>query len=36
MHLKSDSRLFSRLFLAGIVLAAVVYMIVLLTFDEFF
>jgi cytochrome c oxidase subunit 4 len=36
MHLKNDSRLFSRLFAAGIVLAAVVYVIVLLTFDEFF
>lgn len=36
MHLKSDSRLFSRLFCAGIILASVVYVIVLLTFDEFF
>jgi cytochrome c oxidase subunit IV len=36
MHLKQDSRLFSRLFVAGIVLAAIVYMIVLLAFDEFF
>jgi caa(3)-type oxidase subunit IV len=36
MHLKNDSRLFSRLFVAGIILAAVVYIIVLLVFDEFF
>jgi cytochrome c oxidase subunit 4 len=36
MHLKSDSRMFTRMFLSGIVLAAAVYMIVLLTFDEFF
>ena len=36
MHLKSDSRLFSRLFITGIVLAVMVYMIVLLAFDEFF
>lgn len=36
MHLKQDSRIFSRLFLTGIVLAVVVYAIVLLTFDEFF
>jgi cytochrome c oxidase subunit IV len=36
MHLKQDSRLFSRLFVAGLVLAVVVYMIVLLAFDEFF
>jgi cytochrome c oxidase subunit 4 len=36
MHLKNDSRLFSRLFVSGIVLAAVVYMIVLFAFDEFF
>ena len=36
MHLKSDSRLFSRLFITGIVLAVIVYMIVLLAFDEFF
>jgi cytochrome c oxidase subunit IV len=36
MHLKADSRLFSRLFVSGIVLASIVYIIVLLTFDEFF
>lgn len=36
MHLKSDSRLFSRLLITGIILAVIVYMIVLLTFDEFF
>lgn len=36
MHLKSDSRLFSRLFIAGIFLAVIVYMVVLLAFDEFF
>ena len=36
MHLKNDSRLFSKLFLSGVVLASVVYLIVLLAFDEFF
>jgi cytochrome c oxidase subunit IV len=36
MHLKSDSRMFTRFFLTGIVLAVVVYMIFLLAFDEFF
>jgi hypothetical protein len=36
MHLKSDSRLFSRVFLAGIVMAVAIYMAVLLAFDEFF
>ena len=36
MHLKSDSRLFSRLFISGIMLAVIVYMIFLLAFDEFF
>jgi len=36
MHLKSDSRMFSRMFLMGIVTAVAVYMIFLLTFDEFF
>jgi len=36
MHLKSDSRLFTRLFLVGVVSAVVIYMVVLLTFDEFF
>ena len=36
MHLKSDSRIFARFFLAGIVLAVIVYMIFLLAFDEFF
>jgi cytochrome c oxidase subunit 4 len=35
MHLKSDSRLFSRMFITGIVLAVIVYMIVLLTFETF-
>ena len=36
MHLKSDSRLFSRLFVGGLFLAVGVYLIVLLAFDEFF
>lgn len=36
MHLKQDSRVFSRLFVAGIVLASIVYIIFLLAFDEFF
>jgi cytochrome c oxidase subunit 4 len=36
MHLGSDSRVFTRFFLGGIVLATFVYMIFLLTFDEFF
>lgn len=36
MHLKQDSRLFSRLFVGGLVLASSVYVIVLLAFDEFF
>jgi caa(3)-type oxidase subunit IV len=36
MHLKQDSRLFSRLFVSGLILAVIVYIIVLLTFDEFF
>jgi hypothetical protein len=36
MHLKSDSRMFTRVFVAGLVLAVIVYMIFLLTFDEFF
>ncbi len=36
MHLGTDSRLFSRLFIMGIVLAVSVYMIFLLAFDEFF
>ena len=36
MHLKSDSRLFSQLFVSGIVLASVVYIIVLLTFQAIF
>ena len=35
MHLKQDSRLFSRLFVSGLLLAVGVYLIVLLTFDEF-
>ena len=36
MHLKQDSRLFSRLFVSGLILAVIVYAIVLLAFDEFF
>jgi cytochrome c oxidase subunit 4 len=36
MHLKGDSRLFTRLFTTGIILAIIVYCIVMLTFDEFF
>lgn len=36
MHLKQDSRLFSRLFVTGIVLAVGVYLIVLLAFDQIF
>jgi cytochrome c oxidase subunit IV len=36
MHLKQDSRIFTRLFVTGILLAVAVYAIVLLTFDEFF
>ena len=36
MHLKQDSRLFSRMFVSGLILAVAVYLIVLLTFDEFF
>ena len=36
MHLKQDSRLFSRLFVSGLLLAVGVYLIVLLAFDEFF
>jgi cytochrome c oxidase subunit 4 len=36
MHLKQDSRIFSRLFVSGILLACLVYTIVFLTFDEFF
>lgn len=36
MHLQSDSKIFSRLFLTGILLAVVVYMVFLLAFDEFF
>jgi cytochrome c oxidase subunit 4 len=36
MHLKQDSRLFSRLFVSGLLLAVAVYAIVLLAFDEFF
>jgi hypothetical protein len=35
MHLKGDNRLFTRFFLTGIVLAAIVYVIVLLTFETF-
>ena len=36
MHLKQDSRIFSRLFVSGILLACGVYAIVFFTFDEFF
>ena len=36
MHLKQDSRLFTRVFVTGIVLATIVYLIVLLTFDQLF
>jgi hypothetical protein len=36
MHLKQDSRIFTRLFVTGILLAVAVYTIVLLTFDELF
>jgi cytochrome c oxidase subunit IV len=36
MHLKQDSRIFSRLFLTGIVVAVGVYMIVFFAFDQFF
>jgi cytochrome c oxidase subunit IV len=36
MHLKSDSRLFSQIFVSGIVLASIVYIIVLLTFQAIF
>ena len=35
MHLKFDSNLFTRLFVAGVVLATVVYVTVLLTFEYF-
>lgn len=36
MHLKQDAAIFSRLFVTGIAVAAVVYFIVLLTFDQVF
>lgn len=36
MHLKQDSRLFSRIFVSGIFLAIGVYVIVLLGFDQLF
>ena len=36
MHLKSDSRLFSQIFVSGLVLASIVYIIVLLTFEALF
>ena len=36
MHLKQDSRLFTRLFVAGLTLAIGVYLIVLLAFDQLF
>lgn len=36
MHLKQDSRLFTRVFAGGVALAVVVYFVVLLAFDEFF
>ena len=36
MHLGQDSRVFTRFFVTGIFLASMVYIIFLLTFDEFF
>jgi cytochrome c oxidase subunit 4 len=36
MHLKQDSRLFTRVFTGGVILAVGVYLVVLLAFDEFF
>jgi cytochrome c oxidase subunit 4 len=36
MHLKQDSRMFSRVFSGGLMLAVGVYVVVLLTFNEFF
>lgn len=36
MHLKQDSRVFSRVFVGGLALAIGVYVIVLLAFDQFF
>jgi cytochrome c oxidase subunit 4 len=36
MHLKGDSRLFTRLFTTGIILAFIVYGIVMFAFDQFF
>lgn len=36
MHLKGDNKLFTQLFVTGIVLAVIVYSIVLFAFDEFF
>jgi len=36
MHLKQDSRVFTRLFASGIVMAVAIYIVVLLVFDEFF
>ena len=36
MHLKQDSRIFSRLFVTGIVVAVSVYVIVFFTFQQFF
>lgn len=36
MHLKSDSRLFSQVFVAGLVMASALYIIVLLTYEALF
>lgn len=36
MHLKQDSRVFTRMFAMGVVLAVVIYFVVLLAFDTFF
>lgn len=36
MHLKGDNKLFTQLFVTGIILAVFVYGIVLFAFDEFF
>jgi cytochrome c oxidase subunit IV len=36
MHLKSDSRLFSQVFVAGIVMASVLYIVMLLTYEALF
>jgi cytochrome c oxidase subunit IV len=36
MHLKNDSRLFTQVFVSGLLLAATVYIVMLLTFRVFF